>query len=154
MIAKVALKYDTSGRRDTRHCELRGCKRATTGRKPFCTDHIEHMPQVRWLRDELQRREDEWEAVRRRGARAVKMEGTTAHEVLQYLKVHGSRTIRRLAKDLSMDLELVTPYVNALRRKRKVRVTENKRGIPLVHYLADDPNSSGSRRKKPAIKAA
>lgn len=143
-LLRVATRYDPTGRRDTRHCQQAGCKRATTGRKPYCTEHVALMPQVQRLQEELQRREDEWSAVLRRGARAVDPQGTTAQEILMYLKIQGSSTVRRLAKDLSMDLELLTPYVNALRRHRLVRVTQNKRGIPLVHYTGPEEGGNGA----------
>jgi hypothetical protein len=153
MIARILEKQFPGKRRDTRHCELNGCKKATTGRKPFCTDHLGQMPYVQGLQEEILRREDEWDRVLRRGAREVDPTGTTAHELIQYLKVHSERTIRRMAKDLSMDLELLTPYVNALRRLGWVRVTKNKRGIPLVHYLGDGNDSSNGRRKSDVLAA-
>lgn len=153
MIAKILQKRIPNKRRDTRHCELDGCRKATTGRKPYCTDHLGEMPYVQELEQELARRDDEWARVLSRGTREVDPQGTTAQELLMYLKVHGKRTVRRMAKDLSMEMELLTPYVNALRRWGWVRVSKNKRGIPLVHYLGDGNGSSSGRRKSDVLAA-
>lgn len=132
--AKTLIRWERGGR-DTRHCELDGCVRATTGRKPFCSNHLEEMPYVRGVQERILARRTEWDAVEKRGVRAVDLEGTTALEILEYSRVHGPCTVRRLAKDLSMERSLLDPYVASLRKHRLIRLTANKRGVPVVHFL-------------------
>jgi hypothetical protein len=149
VIARIQERLGARAGRDTRHCEEFGCKKATTGRKPFCVEHVERLPYVQELQDRILDRQDEWEQVRSRGARAVDPSGLTALEIHQYVRVHGPCTIKRLAKDLSLSRSLLESYVRVLSSRRLLRVTENKRHVPVLHYVAADPTSSGTSLKKP-----
>ena len=131
---KSLIRWERTGR-DTRHCELDGCKRATTGRKPVCTNHLDEMPYVRGVRERIVARRKEWDAVEKRGIRAVELGGTTALEIIEYSRVHGPCTVRRLAKDLSMDRALLDNYVKSLRKHSRIKLTANKRGVPVVHFI-------------------
>ena len=149
MIARIQERWGVRTGRDTRHCEGKGCKKATTGRKPFCVDHVERQPYVQELQGRIQKRSQEWEHVGRRGARAVDPAGLTAVEIVQYVRVHGPCTIKRLAKDLSLERSLLESFVRALTSRRLLRATENKRHVQVLHYVAVDPSSSGTGLKKP-----
>lgn len=134
MIARLIDRWERTGR-DTRHCELEGCRKATNGRKPYCTKHLTKMPYVRQVQQRILDRQAEWDRVEATGSRAVNAQGITAREILEYVKIHGPCTVRRLSKDLSMGRELLDPYVKSLRRKSHIRLTANNRGVPVVHFL-------------------
>ena len=74
----------------------------------------------------------EAERVRQLGARAVDIEGLNAQEILRFIRVNGERTVPRLARDLNMHLPTLSGYVKALKRKRLLALSKNKRGTPLV----------------------
>ncbi len=71
-------------------------------------------------------------------------------EIVQYVRVHGPCTIKRLAKDLSIERSLLESFVRVLTTRRMLRATENKRHVPVLHYVAADPTASGTGLKKPA----
>lgn len=116
----------------TDHCTYEDCGAFTRMGKPFCPKHVAHHPHVESLLAELASREAEEERVRKRGAHAVDPAGGTAREVLTYLRVHGPKTLRRLARDLNRDPSLVGHYVEALRRRRRVKLSQTRRGGTVV----------------------
>jgi hypothetical protein len=132
MIRLKSIERLEPARKQTTHCQLDGCSDWTREGKPYCTDHVTHHPYVQSLMAELERRESEEQAVAKRGARAVDIEGTAAQELVQHLRVHGKRTVRRLARELNRDLEIQAHYVEALRRRGLVRTTRTRRGATVV----------------------
>ncbi|RMG10021.1 MAG: hypothetical protein D6731_18455 [Planctomycetota bacterium] len=134
-----------------RHCEAPGCGLATRAGKPFCSEHVERHPYIARLVEQLAAREEEERLVRERGVAAVASDGLTAAEILAFLRVHGDRSVPRLARDLNMDLETLELYVDALvargllaerRRRRRARIV----GLPEE---ARGPRRRRARRSTP-----
>lgn len=113
-----------------RRCEL--CGQATREGKPYCSEHVERHAYVREVMAALEARAEEERAVLRRGAAAVDLQGINAREVLLQLRLHGERTVERLARDLQLDPRLVPHYVQALARRGLVRLGRTSRGSVLV----------------------
>lgn len=129
--------------RNTRHCHADNCKKATTGRKPYCVNHVEMQPYIQELQERIAGREAEWVRVKQLGARAVDPDGLTAREILHYMDVHGPCTVRRLAKDLAMERALLDCYVSTFATCGLVELSANKRGARVLTFLAHhhDPTS-------------
>jgi len=119
-------------RRRAPRCNEPTCDRATREGKPFCPDHIEQQPYVAKLMARLERRDVEQERVRKRGGRAVDVEGPTSQEILDYLRLHGQRTFPRIALDLNISIALTEIYLYALRRKGQVSIDQNRRGVGVA----------------------
>jgi hypothetical protein len=130
----ILERWERTGR-DTRWCEFEGCVKATNGRKPYCTVHMIEMPYVREVQERIQAREAEWGRVERGGSRAVDVEGVTAQEILEYARFQGPCTVRRLSKDLNISRGLLDPYMKSLHRHGRIKLTANKRGVPVVHIV-------------------
>lgn len=137
IVARVLERWSERTGRDTRHCHAEGCKKATTGRKPFCVDHVEMLAYVQGLQERIASREAEWLRVGRLGPRAVDVAGLTAQEIIHYLHVHGPCTVRRLAKDLAMERSLLDSYVSAFATRGMVEISENNRGVCVLTMLAE-----------------
>ena len=115
-----------------RHCEAENCAQATRLGKPYCSQHVALHPYVRELLAQLEAQENELAKVRRMGARAVRSDGLTAQEIIAYLRAHGRRTVKRLARDLNMEFVVLEGYMRALKRRRLISVTTTRRGTRLV----------------------
>lgn len=119
-------------RKRTSYCQLDGCGTYTYEGKPYCTKHVEHHPYVQSILAVLADRKNEEERVDKRGRRAVNIEGSVSQEIISYLRIHGPRTINRLARDLNRDLRIQSLYVAALRRSGLVITGKNARGGIIV----------------------
>jgi DNA-binding MarR family transcriptional regulator len=119
-------------RGQTRHCEVEGCGVATREGKPYCSEHVERHPYVRQVLAQLVQRESEEARVFDQGARAVDPAGITAQEILQFIRLHGPRTVPRLARELNLEVKTVTGYVRALERRKVVDTDTTRRGALIV----------------------
>ena len=135
-------------RGQTRHCEMEGCGAATREGKPFCSEHVERHPYVQQVLAQLERRETEESRVFEQGARAVDPSGITAQEILQFIRVHGPRTVPRLARELNLEVKTVTGYVRALERRKVVSTDTTRRGALIVRLY--EQKARRSRRKASA----
>jgi hypothetical protein len=113
-------------------CLHPGCTNATRERKPYCTEHVSDHPYVLELMSQIERVEAELDRVRRRGTRAVALEGIPAQEILRELRTFGHRTVERLARDLRLDADVVAAYGRALNRAGKVSLGVTSRGVVML----------------------
>ena len=111
-------------------CEA--CGRPTREGKPFCPDHVEELPYVASLLCELAAQAAEQQAVSKKGAGAVDVDGTTARELLHLLQLHGPRTVQRLGRELNIKPALVADYARALAAVGRVILGRSRRGKVLL----------------------
>lgn len=116
-----------------KRCEIPSCSRATREGKPFCPDHVEDHPYARSLIEALVARRVEEALVLERGAQAASLDGITAKEIIGSVSVYGSRTVERIARELSLDRKTVEGYAQALARGKRVHLTKTKRGAVVVN---------------------
>lgn len=114
--------------RERATCEAEGCRARTRERKPYCSEHLDLSPYVAQLEAELEEQRQEQAEVRRRGARAVQVDGPTAREVLRALLLEEERTSRRLAIEVGVEPELVEAYARVLRRAGYLSTRIHRRG--------------------------
>lgn len=131
-------------------CEEPGCGRSTRASKPFCTQHVDQHPYARALVEQLEEQDAEIEKVRREGSRVVDPKGLTCREVLQWLRVHGPRTLPRLAREIQVDTSVLGHYVVALASSGMVCLVKSVRRGPIVQVptknekLIDELEEAGS----------
>lgn len=121
-----------SDRRPAPKCEADGCHETTRNGKPYCTEHVELLPYVNRLMEQLEQRDAELDRVSKRGPRMVDPQGITAQEILLQLKLYGGRTIARLSRDLMLDENVVESYGRALAKLGCVSIGRHRRGL-LLH---------------------
>jgi len=114
--------------KQTRHCRIIGCNRHTKNGKPYCVNHVESNPYVSHVLSVISDRKHEEEIVARRGWTAVNIDGSIAQEILQFLRVNGARSLKRLSRDLRRDSKLQAMYCVALTKAGLINVSKNKRG--------------------------
>lgn len=118
----------------TGFCSAPRCSGKTTGRKPFCLDHV-HLMAVAAdvLAREAERDEEARVAVASEdGWRKIDLNGSRSKEILDYLAFSGPQSVKRLAMFVEVSPEAVEAYVRALAEARLVkRVTlGSRRGQP------------------------
>lgn len=152
MIPKTLNKFlvPTRKRKKPRHCERADCSEATREGKPYCSDHVGELPYVQAVQARIAAREQEHDAVARRGARAVDPYGPTARDILLSLWINEERTVARLARELNLDFQMVQHYVKRLARAKLIELIPARRGAGkarLVPALAaeSDPRRIGLR---------
>lgn len=122
-----------TGRTETLRCGHSGCLSPTREGKPYCPLHVELMPYVAQLMNDLEAQQAEHERARKPGRTSgIDPEGITAKELLLLVDQHGGRTVPRLAKDLQIEPEVVARYVAELRKLDKVRTGTTRRGATTV----------------------
>jgi len=147
----------------TRFCEVPACTQTTREGKPFCPDHVDHNPYVQDILEHLAVREDEEdrakrEAIRLRGNPRSKLrdfadlDGPTAKMLIQYLEIHGAKTMERLARDLQLDDDVLNMFVRALVNANRVDLDYTKRGSQVVRLL-NQPEKAEDSAPKPKPKA-
>jgi hypothetical protein len=136
----------------TRHCLQVGCGRATRSGKPYCSKHVDEHPYVRNLLAVIEGMHAEAAQVRQRGARAVDTGSLSSKEILLFLRVHGERSVPRLARDLNIGLKTLESYVKALEARSLVQLRENKRGAFLISFA--EPSAKPRRRGRSSKQAA
>ena len=107
-------------------CRYEGCAKATTGRKPYCIEHIEALEYVKRLLEEIKARSAEEEKARIEDWRAINIQGTRSREIVEALRAKGIVSIKRLALDVDLPVEILDIYLRALRRARCVRMRQVK----------------------------
>lgn len=137
-LATLGARWRSSqapGRRRPSRCQAAGCDQATRENKPFCSDHVFHHAYAQKIAAELERQKLEVARARRLGPRGADPAGHTANEILTELRVHGNRTVRRLARDLRLDVPIVEAFVQAMSRKRLVKLCASRRGAGIVKLV-------------------
>ena len=140
MIPRTRPRCSEGTRHHTTHCEAPRCHASTREGKPYCPEHVELNPYIRELMAQLASREREEANVGKLGARAVDLEGITAQEILQHLRVHGSRTLKRLARELNISLKVLQGYTRALERRKLIALTQTDRGGKILHLYGQEPD--------------
>lgn len=116
-----------------RSCASTGCPLTTREGKPYCPEHVGRHPYVREILGQLAARDEEFERVRARGENgwsAVNLEGLTATEITEHLRIHGERTIERIRREyLSSQPETVAKsYAKALVKGERITLGRTARG--------------------------
>jgi len=119
-------------KRKTRWCHIDGCVRFTQNDKPFCSGHVENHPYVQDLLHQISERKDEEARTKRWGWKSIDIDGPIAKDTVLFLRIHGERTVARLAKNLNRDFYIQSQYVHALFKAGLVGVRNNSRGNLIV----------------------
>lgn len=117
----------SSTRHRRRTCDHRGCGKSTRLDKPYCTDHVQEHPYVRKLTRLLEEKAREEADVHKRGVRAIRAGSLSLEEVWAELRVHGVRSVARIAKDLGLTREVAASYVKWLEDAGKVELENSTR---------------------------
>jgi len=110
------------------------CKAQTREGKSYCPEHIERMPYVSAISQEIKERR-KWRAEARCNPHEISPDGPLATEVLIYITVDGPMSIDRLARMLDVDTKLALSVARALRRVNKARITKGRRGAKVVSLI-------------------
>lgn len=112
------------------------CKQPTSGKKPYCIDHIENIPRVKELLSSLSQKEKEERLVLKKGLSAIKEDSLVLSEIIDILNL-GNKTAGALAKEISLKESLVRIYIKYLSNKNIIRV-QPAAGGDILHLLAQD----------------
>lgn len=132
--SKPPIQYISLGERIS--CVI--CKRTTRNNKPWCPSHITESPYVQWILKQTNRQEQELREVHRsQSSIFIEDFSLTLQEIVAHLHHKGSKTIKGLSKELSLDPDTVKHYIDHLRGLDMVRIELNKRkNDKTVHLLS------------------
>jgi len=97
-------------------CSHPGCRESTTANKPYCLEHIDELPYVKQLLQEIARREAT--------GGETDPTGPDAADVLRQLDVHGAMTLPRLAREIELPPERLMKLLRALQTAGRVALLE------------------------------
>jgi predicted transcriptional regulator len=130
MTPKTMNRLYIPRRQDPKHCEHPGgCNQSTRERKPYCKDHIGHLPYIIDLKARIAEREEEERLVIKYGAKRVDINSTISKDIISYLKQRGATTYARIAKDMFKPRDPMTmaSYLDALVKAGLLVKTRHRR---------------------------
>ena len=125
-------------------CRVQGCGHPTTERKPYCIEHLDRLPYVKELQEQLARRDaEETAATGRKGWKSVDPVGSRAREIIDQLAVKGAQTPKRLAITVEIRPSSLEGYLGALERAGLVRTLTlgSRRGTPRKVVILTEEGS-------------
>lgn len=124
-----AKLFELSGSR-TGRCEFLGCEFTTRENKPFCPKHVDQMPYVQKILENLADKAEELDILAKSGR--VNEHSKYFREILVHIRNNGTRTVERLGRELSLDVEIIKKLVNAMKQQKLIRTGKTSRGSTTV----------------------
>jgi len=122
-------------------CSHPKCDKTTREGKPFCPLHVEDHRYVQHVLAALEARAAEVALIQRQGARAVRVTGPTAREVLSFLKFTGRASVERIAHERKLPTEVVMAVVQVLDKLELVTTGRTRRGSLTVRLIKPEPGN-------------
>lgn len=139
MVASIIsrLNREATFRQPVRYCTMLGCRTQTKDGKPFCVRHVEHCAYVVEVQRKIDQREQEIADVKRgRGSHVIKRDSIVINDLLLTLKIDGSRTVAKLARDDNrLDKTSTEVYARQMRKFGLVSMMLNERRKWVVHAM-------------------
>lgn len=147
---------------ESKHCEhivtnvktgiTKPCGKVTREGKPYCPKHVKESTYVQDLMERLAGKSYE-ESIAAAGLEKLEEHlethqvdvTLTMEEILLVLKLHGGRSIERLARDINVSKETAKTYVGLLEKRGKVITGKSRRGATVVEL----PKKRRLRRRNP-----
>ena len=122
---------------ETGRCTVDGCEQVTHARKPYCIDHLDRLPYVRWLQEELGRRSE-----------SASPSTVVDQDIVRQLSLHGPLTIPRLAREAEVSASALEARLKSLEKAGLVRtqVIRDRRGHTRRFASLDEPRRELTRR--------
>lgn len=131
-LLRVKTRVEVAPRGPGVRCEAPGCHRHTNDGKPYCIDHLDHLPYPAMLME--REREREREGVAARGGR-VRSDGLLAQELLWYLQhIDPCQSARRIGQRLGAPHEALVQIAH--KYPDVIRVGKNQRGNAVLTLVA------------------
>jgi len=98
------------------------------------------MPRVQWILEEIAAQDHELERVEKTGSiGAIQENSLTVKEIINCIHYKGPRTIKGLAKEITLSPEIVAVYIRYLAKNSKVKLKENRRRSDKIIELTFRP---------------
>ena len=121
----------------TRYCSklIKGkeCGLRTREGKLFCSEHVEEHDYVRNLMQRIENKEKEIEKVRKKGKSAITPDSENLKEIKSHLEINGSRTIRKLQRELQMTESTIEGFVDYLVDEEDYTRSVTSRGDAVIN---------------------
>ena len=122
----ATMRKERGKRRTPSYCQK--CGGVSREGKLYCSEHVDEIGYVQEVRTRIESREAELAAVARVGIKAVDLEGFVVREIVGLLTAHGARSVCRLAREVSIDFEVMLHYVRRLKTAGLIFQTRKARG--------------------------
>jgi hypothetical protein len=128
------IAQETAQRSASVNCEV--CGALTRSAKPFCLEHIDHMPYAEGVLSVLEQRETEKK--RLNAGKTIPVDGFICMETIAYLEQQGSVSLRRLSRDMKLTHDGAEVLANILRRAKIAQITKKPGTRTPKVQLTDD----------------
>ncbi len=114
------------------------CGATTSEKKPFCIEHIDHMPVVADVQSRIERLDLERANIEglKKGPRSLWKSGAIVGELLKMLKLQ-PMTTERAALELGLSTDGLKKVVRVLKKEGSVKSGRTKRGATVVWLVGD-----------------
>ncbi len=120
------------------------CARATREGKPFCPEHVEQTPYAKWIQAQLGTLAEEEAAVlKTSNITSVSEDSLMLQEIVKTLHYRGSRTIRRLAKDIGTTTTVIDVFARYLAARNLAEVRRTAKRDDYIITLTIAPETEG-----------
>lgn len=109
------------------------CGEKTREGKDFCGDHIDELPYIKQLLQRIQDKEQEVQKVRKKGKKAVDASSENLKEIKTHLEFNGSRTTKRLQRELQMTESTIEGFVDYLEDEDYIYRSRTTRGDDIIN---------------------
>lgn len=117
-------------------CEHPGCVERTREGKPYCYDHLDAHPYVRWLESAIKSAKEADDLAGRVVPDPASLDANiTVRDLVVHLENHGPRTEERLGRELSLSVTAVRNYSAALETRGAIERAKTRRGSTVVRLV-------------------
>lgn len=113
-----------------RDCSALGCVKTTREGKPFCPVHVEMHPYVQGVVEVRDAREAELKGIAK--GHKISEDSPLFQEILIHITNYGTKTVERLARDLTIDVPIVKKLAHKMKHKGIITTSRTKRGSTTV----------------------
>lgn len=136
MRLKTLLRGQPRSYNQVKHCQIEGCEASTREGKPYCPEHVGRNDYVQQLMAKIAEKDNEAERVMTRGQKVISNDSITLQDIVQDLKLHGSRTVARLSREFQLDSKIISGYVQRLVKEGRAETFRTNRGNESVRLVS------------------
>lgn len=120
-------------------CEV--CGTQTSENKPYCINCIDNYPYIVALKKQVEFLEQEEkkaaDAVQNGTKIIVPKKSIILEEIINHLKIHGPKTVERLARELNHSAKIIHAYVRAMVRRKLIKAGLTRRQKIIASALSE-----------------
>jgi len=116
------------------------CDRSTRHGKDLCADHIIESPYAKWIIEKLTLYNSEVARIKKSGSiKSIEEDSFVLQEIVKVLHYRGSKSIKGLAREISMEIDVVEVYARYMARRKLAKLRRAKKADDYIIDLIGAP---------------